>query len=456
MKDVIIIGAGPAGLFASYEISTKSNLKVLVIDMGKDVEKRECPMEKLGYCVNCKPCNLLHGVGGSGGISDGTLNLRPDIGGNLFEYMNEKDAMDLVKYVDEIFLKHGAPDRLYKASSEEEEYWSRRAASAGVEFVQIPQRHIGSDNTRNVIKSIRDFLKKRGVEFLLEKKVEEIEKNAVILEDGTKIETKYILIAPGRPGANWLKRQADKLGIKYRYGPIDVGVRVEVPAVIMEPICRINHDPKFRMRTKTYDDFVRTFCVNHRGFVVKEKYGEFIGVNGYSMKNKFSNNTNFALLVNVTLTEPIENTTLYGESIARIATILGGGNPLIQRLGDLRKGRRSTWKRIKENLIKPTLFSVTPGDIAMVLPHRIVTDILESLDMLDKVIPGVASDSTLLYAPEIKYYAIKVEVDKYMKTNIENIFVAGDGAGVSRGLVIAAATGILAARGILKQEGIEC
>ena len=454
MKDVIIVGAGPAGLFAAYELISKSNLRILIIDMGKDVDERECPMEKVGYCINCKPCNLLHGVGGSGGISDGTINLRPDIGGNLFEFVGEKEAWDLVRYVDEIFLKHGAPEKIYKATSEEEEYWSRRAASAGVEFVQIPQRHIGSDNTRKVIKSIKKFLESKGASFLLKRRVVEIGKDKVILDNGEEIKGKYLIIAPGRPGANWLKSQADKLGIKYKHGPIDIGVRVEVPAVIMEPICKINHDPKFRMRTRTYDDFVRTFCVNHRGFVVKEKYGEFVGVNGYSMKNKFSNNTNFALLVNVTLTEPIENTTLYGESIARIATILGGGNPLIQRLGDLRRGRRSTWKRINENLLKPTLLSVTPGDIAMVLPHRIVTDILEALEMLDKVIPGVASDSTLLYAPEIKYYAIKVEVDENMKTNIDNIYVAGDGAGVSRGLVIAAATGILAARGILKREGL--
>ena len=454
MKDVIIVGAGPAGLFAAYELISKSNLKILIIDMGKDVDERECPMEKVGYCINCKPCNLLHGVGGSGGISDGTINLRPDIGGNLFEFVGEKEAWDLVRYVDEIFLKHGAPEKIYKATSEEEEYWSRRAASAGVEFVQIPQRHIGSDNTRKVIKSIKKFLESKGASFLLKRRVVEIGKDKVILDNGEEIKGKYLIIAPGRPGANWLKSQADKLGIKYKHGPIDIGVRVEVPAVIMEPICKINHDPKFRMRTRTYDDFVRTFCVNHRGFVVKEKYGEFVGVNGYSMKNKFSNNTNFALLVNVTLTEPIENTTLYGESIARIATILGGGNPLIQRLGDLRRGRRSTWKRINENLLKPTLLSVTPGDIAMVLPHRIVTDILEALEMLDKVIPGVASDSTLLYAPEIKYYAIKVEVDENMKTNIDNIYVAGDGAGISRGLVIAAATGILAARGILKREGL--
>jgi hypothetical protein len=222
----------------------------------------------------------------------------------------------------------------------------------------------------------------------------------------------------------------------------------------MEPVCRINRDPKFHIITKTYDDFVRTFCVNHRGFMVKESYKGYVGVNGHSLRDKQSNNTNFAFLTRIELTEPVENSTEYGESIAKTATTLGGGNPLIQRLGDLRRGRRSTWKRINSGLVKPTLRAVTPGDIAMVMPHRIVTNILEGLERLDKVIPGVASDSTLLYAPEIKYYAMRVEVDKTMETSIPNLFVAGDGVGVSRGIIIASATGILAARGIMAKEGI--
>ncbi|WP_456474011.1 NAD(P)/FAD-dependent oxidoreductase [Candidatus Pyrohabitans sp.] len=450
--DVAIIGAGPAGLFAAYEFAEKSKLRVVVIDMGKDVDKRTCPMEKTGVCVKCKPCNVMSGVGGAGGLSDGTLNLRPDIGGNLYEFLPEKEAWELVHYVDSIYVKHGTPKKLYEATSKEEEELSRRAASAGMEFVQIPQRHIGSDHTPEVIKSIAQHLREKGVEFLLNTQVEEITPELeLVLSGGRRIKARYIIAAPGRSGAPWMVNQAQKLGLKIRHGPIDVGVRVEVPAVIMEPVCRINRDPKFHIITKTYDDFVRTFCVNHRGFMVKESYKSYVGVNGHSLRDKQSENTNFAFLTRIELTEPVENSTDYGESIARTATTLGGGNPLIQRLGDLRRGRRSTWKRIDSGLVRPTLRAVTPGDIAMVMPHRIVTNILEGLERLDKVIPGVASDSTLLYAPEIKYYAMRVEVGRSMETSIPNLFVAGDGVGVSRGIIIASATGILAARGIMEK-----
>lgn len=452
--DVAIIGAGPAGLFAAYELASKSKLSVVIIDEGREVSKRICPMEKTGVCVKCKPCNVMSGVGGAGGLSDGTLNLRPDIGGNLYEYLDEKEAWELIRYVDSIWVKHGAPEKLYKATSEEEEELSRKAASAGIEFVQIPQRHIGSDHTPEVIKSIEDYLKSKGVKFLLETRVEDIERGRLKLANGKEIEAKYIIAAPGRSGSPWMVEQAKKLGLDMVHGPIDVGVRVEVPAVIMEPVCTINRDPKFHILTKTFDDFVRTFCVNHRGFVVKETYSGYVGVNGHSLRDKQSTNTNFAFLVRIELTEPVENSTAYGESIAKTATTLGGGNPLIQRLGDLRRGRRSTRKRIKAGLVKPTLLDVTPGDISMVMPHRVVTDIVEGLERLDRVIPGVASDSTLLYAPEIKYYAMKVTVNRDMETSIPNLFVAGDGVGVSRGIVIASATGILAARGVMKKEGI--
>ncbi len=453
--DVAIIGAGPAGLFAAYELAENSNLSVIIIDEGKEVNKRICPMETTGTCINCKPCNVMSGVGGAGGLSDGTLNLRPDIGGNLYEYMSDKEAWELIDYVDKIWVKHGTPTKLFKATSLEEEELSRKAASAGIEFVQIPQRHIGSDHTPEVIKSIEDYLKKRGVKFLLETRVEEIEIGKLKLSNGKEIEAEYIIAAPGRSGSSWMVKQAQKLGLEITHGPIDVGVRIEVPAVIMEPVCSINRDPKFHIITKTYDDFVRTFCVNHRGFMVKETYKGYVGVNGHSLRDKQSNNTNFAFLTRIVLTEPVENTTDYGESIAKTATTLGGGNPLIQRLGDLRRGRRSTWKRIKSGLVKPTLTDVTPGDIAMVMPHRVVTNIVEGLERLDMVIPGVASDSTLIYAPEIKYYAMRVEVDKTMETSIPNLFVAGDGVGVSRGIIIASATGILAARGIMKKAGVD-
>ena len=247
--------------------------------------------------------------------------------------------------------------------------------------------------------------------------------------------------------------EARRLNIPSRYQPIDIGVRVEVPATVMSPVIEISRDPKFHISPTTYDDFVRTFCVNHRGFVVQEVYDDFIGVNGHGMTDKLSDNTNFAFLVRVELTEPLEDTTAYGRTIAMQTTTLGGGKPLLQRLRDLKRGRRSTWDRIRRSIIKPTLVNVTPGDVAMGLPHRIVTDLLEGLDKLDHVIPGVASDATLIYAPEVKFSANRIYTTPDLETPVKNLFVAGDGAGLSGGLVVAAATGVIAAKGILKKSG---
>jgi len=456
--DVVIIGAGPAGLFSAYEFAEKSNLKVAVIDEGGDIENRVCPMNELGYCIGCKPCHIMSGVGGAGGLSDGTINLRPDIGGDLTELTRDENySWQLVWEVDQIFLTHGAPKGVYKGHEDEIRKWERRAAQAGVKFIPIIQRHIGSDHTKGVIKSIKDYLESKGVKFILWTKVEEFRKGEVVARKGDDVFTikaRYIIVAPGRGGAEWFHDVAQKIGLKSRHGPIDVGVRVEVPAIIMEQITKINHDPKFHIYTETYDDFVRTFCANPNGFVVEEKYDGYVGVNGHSMRDKKSNNTNFAFLTRIELTKPVEDTTAYGRSIAQLATTIGGGKPILQRLGDLRRGRRSTWSRIKKSDVEPTLKHVTPGDIAMALPHRVVTNIIEGLEKLDRVIPGVASDHTLLYAPEIKYYAMQVEVNDLLETTIENIFAAGDGAGLSRDIVNAAATGLLAARGILVKEGL--
>lgn len=286
----------------------------------------------------------------------------------------------------------------------------------------------------------------------------EFEKNKVFVNNfgkGELIKTKYIIVAPGRGNADWFLKISEKIGLKANHGPIDVGVRVEVPSIIMESITEINHDPKFHIYTNTYDDFVRTFCTNPYGFVVEENYGDIVGVNGHSMADKKSENTNFSFLTRIELTEPVENTTSYGKSIAKLTTTLGGGKPLLQRLGDLKRGRRSTWDRLKKSSFDPTLKQITPGDIAMALPHRIVTNIIEGLEKLDKVIPGVSDDHTLLYAPEIKYYAMKTNVNSDLETSVSDIFVAGDGAGLSRDVTNACATGILAARGILKKEGFE-
>lgn len=455
MADVLIIGAGPAGLFAAHELSEKSNLSVQIIDKGKDIDKRACPAIRTGECVRCKPCDVMCGVGGAGGMSDGTLNLRHDIGGDLTEFTGRvSDAKLLVEEVDSIFQEHGAPKETYGVDPKATEKLTRKAAAAGVKFIPIPQRHIGSEYLPDLIGSLKRKLKKQGVKFRLNAEVEKIEKNKVFIK-GKPAKAKYILAAPGRAGAIWFARQARDLGIKLTHGAIDVGVRVEVPAVVMEPITKISRDPKFHVITKTFDDFVRTFCTCHQGFVVEELYDDFYGVNGHAMRVKKSDNTNFAFLSHVGLTKPVTDTISYGRSIAHLATTIGGGKPLLQRLGDLRHGQRSTWERIERGHVKPTLRSVTPGDISMALPGRIVTNIKEGLEQLDQVIPGVASDATLLYAPEVKLYSTRISVNKNMETSVPNLFVAGDGAGLSRDIINASATGILAARGIMNKAGIE-
>ena len=448
----MVVGAGPAGLFAAYELVSKRSVKVLVIDKGKDINNRKCPsISRFIRCRECKPCNILCGLGGAGGLSDGKLNLKSDVGGNLEEFVSKDEADDLIKKIDNVFLEHGASKKLYEGDSLGLE---KTAACHGIKFIPIPQRHIGSDMLPSVVNSIRNYLESKGVSFLLNTEVKQIcceNGFKIILDDGKEIETRYVLAATGRSGADWLSSEAKRLGIKTKFAPIDIGVRVEVPAVVMDSIVEHVWDPKFHIYTRSFDDFVRTFCTCPNGFVVMEDYGDYIGVNGHSITNVKSENTNFALLTNIRLTHPLENTTEYGVSIAKLATTIGGKMPIVQRLEDLIMGRRSTKSRIQKSYVKPTLQNATPGDISMALPHRIVTNMIEGLDKLDKVIPGVNSDSTLLYAPEIKFYSMRFLVDKNLETNIPGFFVAGDGAGLSRGIVASAATGIIAARGILEK-----
>lgn len=455
--DVVIIGAGPAGLFAAAKLA--DHLKVIVIDKGRGIEGRKCISLENGICRKCSPCNITGGLGGAGGLSDGKLNLRPDIGGNLEEFVSLDEAWEIIDEIDKFFLKHGAPDEIYSPSEEDIDEILRKSAASGIKFIPIVQRHMGSDKTPAIINSIRQEIEDKGAKFLLETRVMDILGNNTVKgvnvreKNGKefKIKCKYILAAPGRVGAYWLSDQLKKLKVPIKYNPVDIGVRVEVPDVLMDPITKIEWDPKFHITTKTYDDFIRTFCTCPKGFIVEEVYDGFVGVNGHSMREKVSSNTNFAFLVRVELTKPIENTSSYAYSIASIANILGSGKPIIQRLGDLKRGRRSTWKRIDKSNVSPTFMDVVPGDIAMALPNRLVVDIIEGLNDLNEVIPGVASDSTLLYAPEIKLYAMKAEINRGLETPVKGLYVAGDGAGVSRGIVGAAATGIIAANDILRK-----
>ncbi len=441
--DVLIIGAGPAGMFASYELSEK-DLDILVVDKGKDIDERT-------------EDDIMSGIGGAGTYSDGTVNLRPDIGGNLRDYTkNDRDAWKLIEYIEEILSNHGMPEAK-KEDSEQEEKLRRRAASVGARFFPIRQAHIGSDKAPAVISSFKEELEERGVSFRTETEVKELiiedgECKGAITSGGEEIRAKSIVLAPGRVGIDWVQDLTDRLPLKADFAPIDIGVRVEVPSIIMDPVIEVNRDPKFHIYTKSYDDFVRTFCTNHRGFVVKEKYDGFIGVNGHSMKNKETDKTNFAFLVRTHLTEPLEDTTKYGKAIAQLATTIGGGKPIVQRMGDLRDGRRSTQSRIDRNPVQPTLKDYTPGDISMALPERAVFDIKEGLEMLNEIIPGVDSSATLLYAPEIKFYANHLRVDENLQTSIPNLYAAGDGAGLSHDIVNAAATGILAGRSIREKS----
>ena len=457
--DVIIIGAGPGGMFAAYKLAGK--LKVAIFEMGRDISKRKCPSDlSESYCAKCKPCNITYGVGGAGGLSDGKLNyVNPNypssftVGGD-FEFINEKYLMEKMEEVDNIFLKHGAPDELYGVDEDKIDYLLKKANAAGIEFVPLKQRHVGSDELPKVIKSIVKYLKKNGVEIFTRKTVVDInpKEKKIKTKDGKEYEYEYLIIGVGRGGSKWLEKWANEynLAVSEDSKAIDVGVRVEVPASIMDEITSIIYDPKLRIVTKKHDDYLRTFCTCPKGWVIREDYGDFCLVNGHSKAKEKTNNTNFALLGHYKFTEPFEQPNEWGRDLARITTKLGGGNPIIQRLKDLRLGRRSTQARIKHNiLVQPTLKTAIPGDISLAYPGRVIDDIMDALESLNKVIPGVADDSTLLYAPEIKFYSLKLKVNEKMQTNIPYVYAIGDGAGISRGIVGAAVTGLIAAESIL-------
>lgn len=461
--DVIIVGAGPAGLFSAYELITKNKkLKIALLDRGSCVKNRVCPMNKTGVpCRNCNPCGILSGYGGAGTFSDGKLNFIPRLGkSDLTKYMSESEAYKLIDETEEIFNKFGMDAEVYPSNMDEASEIRKKVAIAGAKLLLIKQKHLGSDHLPEYIDGICDYLEKNGVTLIdradvTDIKTEAEDKHTVTYKNGKDevvLEGKNIIVAPGRTGAKWVQELADKYEIPYLSQSIEIGVRVEVRKDIMESITNVIYDPTIFIKTDTYGDEIRTFCTNPGGFVAKENYYGYICVNGHALKDIKSNNTNFAFISKVNLTEPVTNTRLYGESIAKIANVLGDGKPIIQSLKDLKNGRRSEWHRINKGFIEPTLKDCVAGDLALVMPHRIITNILEGLETLDKIIPGVANDDTLLYGPEIKFFSNEIETDNNFRLNSANIYFIGDGAGKAGNIVTAAATGLVAARDILERK----
>ena len=454
--DVIIAGAGPAGLFAALEL-TKHGKKVLIIDKGRAIDKRVCPMKQgARECLHCKPCNVVCGWGGAGAFSDGKLTLTPEFGGNLEEYCGRKELLSLIDEADKVYLAHGASQTLFKPSGELAKRVIAKALQSGLDIIPATIRHMGTDRSKFILGDIYETIKDQ-CEVRMNTAVDHVltqdgKAAVVVLADGEEVYAPNVLLSPGREGAAWMEKTVKALGLEIESLPVDIGVRVEIPAAWAEDITDQFYEIKAVLDTPTFDDRARTFCMCPNGEVTTEfqSLHNILTVNGHSNRenDKKTDNTNFAILVSTRFTKPFNDPIGYGSHIARLANMLGGGI-IVQRLGDLKRGRRSTPERIARGLVRPTLESAEPGDLSCVLPHRHLVGIMEMLAALDNIIPGINGTQTLLYGVEVKFYSLKVALGKDLQTTIPGLYAAGDGAGVTRGVIQASASGLWAARAML-------
>lgn len=456
--DCIIVGAGPAGIFCALELVRKDpGIKILILEKGLDLRERSCPsQEKNAPCFGCASCAIISGWGGAGAFSDGKLAYSTEVGGMLERYLDRQEFEDGIKYIHDIYLEFGAPEKIYGLERQDQiELLQKRATLAGMRLVPAPVRHLGTGRTAEILQQMQDYLLEQGVAIETRSPVASIlvkdgAAAGVVTEDGKEIFARYVVCAPGRHGAEWLVNEAVRLGLETAINPVDIGLRVELPAAVMEPLTDLTYEAKFLFTSPTFEDRVRTFCMNPYGAVVMENTDGIITVNGHTHADYKTEYTNFALLVSKTFTEPFKQPITYGKYIASLANMLGGG-VIVQRLGDLMHGRRSTAERIAKGLVVPTLQEAVPGDLSLVLPYRHFLAIIEMLRALDQVAPGVYSPHTLLYGVEVKFYSSRLAVNNELETGLQNLFVAGDGAGITRGLSQASLSGVVIGRSIARR-----